>query len=229
MAIILQIETATPVCSVAIAKDGKLIAFKEILKENSHSSLITVMIDELLKELGLTPKQLDAIAVSKGPGSYTGLRIGASVAKGMCYALDIPLIAISTLKALAWGIREEYGNNANTLYCPMIDARRMEVYATIVDADLHAIIEDVPVILDDNSFSELLKENTIVFAGDGSEKSKTVLTSQNARFIDTLASARWMCELSESAYQSKTFADTAYFAPFYLKEFQTTVPRKKVL
>jgi len=228
MAIILQIETATPVCSVALAIEGKCVAFKELIKENSHSSLVTVMIEELLKEQKLTPKQLDAVAVSMGPGSYTGLRIGASVAKGMCYALEIPLIAVSTLKAMAWGIRETYGIKTNTLYCPMIDARRMEVYATIVDAELQAILEDVPVILDDSSFSEFLNDNTIVFAGDGCEKSKIVITSQNAKFIDILASARWMCELSENSYQLKTFADTAYFAPFYLKEFQTTVPRKKV-
>ena len=228
MAIILQIETATPVCSVALAIEGKCVAFKELIKENSHSSLVTVMIEELLKEQKLTPKQLDAVAVSMGPGSYTGLRIGASVAKGMCYALEIPLIAVSTLKAMAWGIRETYGIKTNTLYCPMIDARRMEVYATIVDAELQAILEDVPVILDDSSFSEFLNDNTIVFAGDGCEKSKIVITSQNSKFIDILASARWMCELSENSYKLKNFADTAYFAPFYLKEFQTTVPRKKV-
>ena len=228
MAIILQIETATPVCSVALAIDGKCIAFKELVKENSHSSLVTVMIDELLHEQNITTKHLDAIAVSKGPGSYTGLRIGASVAKGMCYALEIPLIAISTLKEMAWGIRETYGKQQNTLYCPMIDARRMEVYASVVDANLDARIEDIPVILDEQSFSELLVANTIVFAGDGSEKAKTVLTNKNALFIDTLASSRWMYELAEQAYQIKDFTDTAYFAPFYLKEFQTTVPRKKV-
>ena len=228
MAIILQIETATPVCSVALAIDGKCVAFKELIKENSHSSLLTVMIDELLQEQGLIPQQLDAIAVSKGPGSYTGLRIGASVAKGLCYAMDKPLIVISTLKAIAWSIRETFGIKNNTLYCPMIDARRMEVYATIVDCDLNAIMEDVAVLLDEQTFSDLLKENTIIFAGDGSEKSKTILTSPNAKFVNTLASARWMCELAEKAFQEKVFADTAYFAPFYLKEFQTTVPRKKL-
>ena len=228
MATILQIETATPICSIAIGLDGKCLAFKEIKKENSHSSLVTVMIDELLKQENITPSQLDAIAISMGPGSYTGLRIGASVAKGMCYALGIPLIAISTLKAMAWGIREAHGNKPNTLYCPMIEARRMEVYASVYDSEMNTILADTAIILDNQSFVDLLQEKTIIFAGDGSIKAKTQITNTNARFIETEASAQWMCELSENAYHENAFANTAYFAPFYLKEFQTTQPRKKV-
>ena len=228
MAIILHIETATPVCSVAIGIDGKCISFKEVVKENSHSSLLTVMIDELLKEQNLLPNDLQAIAVSNGPGSYTGLRIGASVAKGMSYALDIPVITVSTLKAMAWGIRESFGKNQNTLYCPMIDARRMEVYASMVDENLQTTMEDIPVILDEQTFVDILANKIVVFAGDGSIKAKSVILHENARFIEVQASARWMCELLEQAYKVQTFADTAYFTPFYLKEFQTTVPRKKV-
>jgi len=228
MATILQIETATPICSIAIGLDGKCLAFKEIKKENSHSSLLTVMIDDLLKQQQITPSQLDAIAISMGPGSYTGLRIGTSVAKGMCYALGIPLIAISTLKAMAWGIREAYGKTPNTLYCPMIEARRMEVYASVYDSEMNAILADTAIILDNQSFMDLLEEKTIIFAGDGSIKAKTQLTNTNALFIETEASSQWMCELSENAYHEKAFADTAYFVPFYLKEFQTTQPRKKV-
>lgn len=228
MAIILHIETATPVCSVALGVDGKCIAFKEVVKENSHSSLLTVMIDELLKSQKFSIKDLQAIAVSNGPGSYTGLRIGASVAKGMSYALDIPIITVSTLKAMAWGIREIFGKQQSTLYCPMIDARRMEVYASMVDENLQTILEDIPVILDEQTFATILANKTIVFAGDGSTKAQSIITHANAQFIDVQASARWMCELSELAYKEQTFADTAYFTPFYLKEFQTTVPRKKV-
>jgi tRNA threonylcarbamoyladenosine biosynthesis protein TsaB len=129
---------------------------------------------------------------------------------------------------MAWGMRESYGKKENTLFCPMIDARRMEVYARIVDTDLHTILEDSPVILDENSFQELLLQNTIVFAGDGSMKTKTVIMNPNAVYIETQASSRWMCELAANAYREQAFADTAYFAPLYLKEFQTTVPRKKV-
>lgn len=228
MAIILQIETATPVCSVALAIDGNCVSYKEVVKENSHSSLLTVMIEELLHEQNLKPSQLDAVAVSMGPGSYTGLRIGVSVAKGMCYALNIPLIAISTLKALAWGMRNSHGKSSDTLFCPMIDARRMEVYAIVVDNELEPIMHDSAIILDEQSFSDLLQKQTVVFAGDGSMKASTLITDPKACFIETLASARWMCALSETAFQEKSFADTAYFTPFYLKEFQTTVPRKKV-
>jgi tRNA threonylcarbamoyladenosine biosynthesis protein TsaB len=228
MAILLHIETATPVCSIALGIDGNCVSYKELVKENSHSSLVTVMIDELLKEQGLTTAQLNAVAISYGPGSYTGLRIGTSVAKGMCYALDIPLIAISTLKSMAWGMRQTYGGDQNTLYCPMIDARRMEVYASIVNAGLVSVLDDSAVILDEHSFEALLQNKTIVFAGDGSIKAKTVITNDNAFFIETQASSCWMCELAANAYREQAFADTAYFTPFYLKEFQTTVPRKKV-
>jgi tRNA threonylcarbamoyladenosine biosynthesis protein TsaB len=229
MAKILCIETATQVCSVAIAHEGSCLRYKEITKENAHSSLLTVMIQELMEETGVKPTDFSAVAVSMGPGSYTGLRIGASVAKGMCYALKIPLIAVSTLKAIAWGTRYSFGSSLqDVLFCPMIDARRMEVYTALFDADLQVLEPDKALILTPESFDESFQKYTVVFSGDGSVKTKTILTNQNAVYSDVLASARWMVSLADEAYQTKQFADTAYFVPYYLKEFQTTTPRKKV-
>lgn len=228
MALILNIDTATPVCSVALSKDGICIGFKELVKENSHSSLLTVMIEELLQECNVDVSSLHAVSVSYGPGSYTGLRIGVSVAKGMCYALQIPLIAVSTLQTIAYGIKKESGDNAETLFCPMIDARRMEVYTALYNDHLDVLIPDQALILDEHSFREQVKSQKIICAGDGSEKAKTVLTHPNFTFVSTLASARWMCELAKLKYDKQQFEDVAYFTPFYLKEFQTTVPRKKI-
>jgi len=184
------------------------------------------MIQDMLREQGLTIGQLDAVAISKGPGSYTGLRIGTSVAKGICYALGKPLVAVPTLQSIAAGMKALHG--APAVFCPMIDARRMEVYMAIYDNDLNEIHEVVPQILDDNSPSLFAKYDSICFAGDGSQKAKAVLPLANAAWLDVQASARWMCGLAHERFVDEKIENTAYFTPFYLKEFQATTPRKKV-
>ena len=220
MSCILNIETATKVCSVAIGRDGELIALKETNKEKSHSSVITLLIQEVLKKAGIVLSDLDAIAVSRGPGSYTGLRIGVSTAKGLCYSLDKPLIAISTLQAMARG-RVENKSNIPILYCPMIDARRMEVYTAFYDADNNEVRKPGADIIDKNSYANILDKNKVVFFGDGAAKCKATLSHHaNAIFVDdVLPSARNMIPLSEKAFNDQQFEDVAYFEPYYLKDF----------
>lgn len=220
MALILNLETATTVCSVALAKDGQLLFVKEINGEYTHAENLTRFADTVLQETGYTLKQLDAIAISKGPGSYTGLRIGVSTAKGLCYALDKPLIAINTLQHSAFACSLQYGEK-NDLFCPMIDARRMEVYCAIYDKNNQSIRPTAAEIIDERSFSELLKKQVIYFFGDGAEKCKPVLSGDvNAVFIDHLyPSAAHMIQLSELGYVQQQFEDIAYFEPFYLKDF----------
>lgn len=227
MAIILHIETATPVCSVALGIDGQCVGFKEIEKENSHSSLVTVMIEQLLKDHNIITTQLQAIAVSKGPGSYTGLRIGASVAKGMCYALDIPLIAISTLESIAKGAQLGVNCNQNMLICPMIDARRQEVYTALFDEKMNRLTDDKPLILDEHSFVDTIAGKILILCGDGSKKAGEIMKTVPFIQSNTTASARWMVEIGEQMFKTQSFENTAYFAPFYLKEFITTTPRKR--
>lgn len=226
MAYIINIETATHICSVALSENGKTVALKESHEDKTHAELLSVFIDEILKENNLTPQDLSAIAFSKGPGSYTGLRIGLSVAKGLCYGLNIPLISIPTLTAMAIGAKL---SKTNTDYlCPMIDARRMEVYTSIFDKN-NNIIEDVHAkIIDTESFGEILKENSIAFFGTGSEKCKEMIQSENALFIDhAFISAKFMSELSYQKFIEEDVEDVAYFEPFYLKEFQAIKSTKK--
>ena len=214
MALILLIETATEVCSVAIANDNEILAIKETTGGNSHSANLITYIEEVLKQAGKTLQQLDAVAVSKGPGSYTGLRIGVSTAKGLCYGLDIPLISVDTLKAMAWGASN--GNDADVLYCPMIDARRMEVYAAIYDKN-NIIVRDVSAdIVNDTIYSEYLDNNTILFFGNGADKCKDILLAHpNAKFLDdNLASAGKMIAIAADKYRQQQFEDVAYFEPF---------------
>ncbi|MBL7884858.1 MAG: tRNA (adenosine(37)-N6)-threonylcarbamoyltransferase complex dimerization subunit type 1 TsaB [Bacteroidia bacterium] len=219
MALILNIETATTVCSVSIAKDGKLIAFKEQGGEYSHAENLTVFIQDVLQQANVQLIELNAIAVSKGPGSYTGLRIGVSAAKGLCYALEIPLIAINTLEHLSLLVSEN--EKKDVLYCPMIDARRMEVYCSVFKKNGECILPTCAKIIDENSFEDILKINTLFYFGDGAEKCKAVLSNnKNAIFIkDIFTSAKSMVKLSEQAYANKLFEDVAYFEPFYLKDF----------
>lgn len=223
MALIMCLETATKNCSVAINKDGSLLAYKEEVSENySHSEQLIPFIQSVLIDQQLELSDLDAIAVSKGPGSYTGLRIGVSIAKGLCYSLGIPLLAHSTLEAMAKGMAEKIPGK---VYCPMIDARRMEVYAALFKEEKQ-LTNIEACIVDENSFFEDLAENEILFFGDGADKCQQLITHKNASFIsDVYPSAKDMVALSESAFQHKRFEDVAYFEPFYLKDFVASVKK----
>ena len=216
MAYILNIETATTNCSVSVAKDGKTIALKEDYDNGySHAEKLHIYIDEVLKEAKIEKQQLDAIAVSKGPGSYTGLRIGVSAAKGLCFALEVPLISVSTLEALAHQVEAESG-----LIVPMLDARRLEVYSAIFNSDYQEVRAIEAQVLDENSFSEYLKDNKVYFIGNGVKKTMDLIKSEKAVFIEEkLPSANEMSALSFEAYKKSNIQDVAYFEPFYLKDF----------
>ena len=232
MALILNLETATTVCSVSLAKDGKLIALKELNGDYSHAENLTLFIEDVLLQAKIKISEIDAVAVSKGPGSYTGLRIGVSTAKGLCYSLDKPFIAVDTLKYLALALSssatagrssraESRDAEQSTLFCPMLDARRMEVYCAIYDSSGKEIRPTAAEIIDEHSFSDILKTNKVVFFGDGSAKCKETFShNPNAIFIDDVVpSAKDMIALSEQAFNDKQFEDVAYFEPFYLKDF----------
>ena len=215
MAYILNLETATKNCSVSLAKEGKTIFCKEMAEEGySHAERLHVFIEEILKENAINFNQIDAIAVSKGPGSYTGLRIGVSAAKGLCYAAGIPLIAVDTLAVLANQVQV-----ADGLIVPMIDARRMEVYSAVFDASHKKISEVKAEILSLESYNETSEK--VYFIGDCQEKCKTVLTKDNFIFLSEIVypSANEMSKLSYEKFQNKEFEDVAYFEPFYLKDF----------
>jgi len=237
MALILCIETATDICSVALFRDENILGIKESAIRNVHSAMLTVFIDEIAKESLTTLKELDAIAVSMGPGSYTGLRIGVATAKGLCYALDKPLIAVPTLQAMAAGMNvvmtpplhpspsrggaEEKSSRIPDLICPMIDARRMEVYCAVYDLSFAEVAGTKAEIVNESSFSELLAKHCIVFAGDGADKCKQSLGNhENAKFMDGFqASARYMIGFAEKKIKEKQFENLAYFEPYYLKDF----------
>ena len=222
MSYILNIETATKNCSVAIAKDGKTILCKEMAEEGySHAEKLHVFINEILNEIEISCNDLSAVAVSQGPGSYTGLRIGVSAAKGLCYALDIPLIAIDTLEVLASQVKV-----ANGIIIPMIDARRMEVYSAIFDSKLNKIREVQAEIIEEDSFSTI--DLPIYFVGDCASKCKTVLTKENFIFLEDkiFPSANEMSALSYEKFKNNDTVDVAYFEPYYLKDFVGTFPKK---
>ena len=219
---ILNIETATKNCSVALAKEGKTIFSKEIAEEGySHAERLHVFIEEIIKEAGITLQDLSAVAVSQGPGSYTGLRIGVSAAKGLSYALDIPLIAVDTLQALASQV-----TISNGLIIPMIDARRMEVYSAVFASNYERKREVLAEIITENSFEDL--EGTVYFVGDSAEKCKTVLRKDNFVFLDEIVypSAKEMSPLSFEKFKKSDTVDVAYFEPYYLKDFMITTPNK---
>lgn len=222
MEYILNIETATKNCSVALAKEGKTIICKEIAEEGySHAERLHVFIEEIIKEAGITLKDLAAIAVSQGPGSYTGLRIGVSAAKGLCFALDIPLIAVDTLQTLASQVTISSG-----LIVPMIDARRMEVYSAIFTPAFENKRAVLAEIITENSFSDI--QETLYFVGDCAEKCKPVLTKENFVFLDEIKypSANEMSFLSFRKYKKNDTVDVAYFEPYYLKDFLITTSKK---
>lgn len=220
MALLLHLETATTMCSVALSQEGKLLDIIELNAGFTHAENLVAFCDQLIKKCGFTFQQLDAVVVSKGPGSYTGLRIGVAAAKGFCYALNIPLISINTLQQLAKQVLLQHTTEA-TLLCPMIDARRMEVYCAFYDLKAKEIQETKAEIINENSFRELLDKHKIVFFGDGAAKCKSILSGDhNALFLDdVIPSARYMISLAEEKYAQQKFEDVAYFEPFYLKEF----------
>lgn len=227
MAVILSIETSAMSCSACASVDGELIVNRIKPDGRNHSELLGVFIDEIITELENKNLKLDAVAVSAGPGSYTGLRIGVSTAKGICYGYDIPLISIPTLQLIANTAEKE--SKIEGTYIPMIDARRMEVYTAKYKAG-KVISDEVALIVDETSYREELTTETLVFCGDGSGKCKDVITSNNAQFVDdVIATAENMIPLAENAFNNQEFVDLAYFEPNYLKAFQTTVSKKNVL
>ena len=236
MALILSIETGTDICSVALSNDGELMALRESSEGRDHAKKVAVFVDELLKETGVQPADLDAIAVGKGPGSYTGLRIGVSFAKGMCYALNIPLIAVGSLDALVQVAREDYDagiidveesdwNRASL--CPMVDARRMEVYTQIFDTNGAPQSDVSAEIISEETFADIRSNGKLVIFGNGAQKCCEVLS--DALYISVTPSARGIVALAEQAFQNNQFEDIAYFEPFYLKDFIVIPSKKKLL
>lgn len=228
MCTLLAIETSTPVCSCVLSCDGKILINKENYEGRSHASLIGLFVHEIMEHVRKQDILLDAIAISSGPGSYTGLRIGVSEAKGLSYGLGIPMIAIPTARIMASMMRKKV--DEGMLLCPMIDARRMEVYATFFDRSLHVVRETSADIVDGNSYKALLEKQRILFFGNGAEKCRSVITHPNALFVDDVHPlASEMVPLAEEAFAEKTFVDVAYFEPFYLKEFVATIPKNKII
>ena len=233
MAKILCIETSTNVCSTALSINGKSLFSETEHSANSHAAMLTLLIEKVMKNAETDISEIDAVAVSSGPGSYTGLRIGVSTAKGICYALEKPLIALSSLNIIAHQaiiMHNDIINRENLLLCPMIDARRMEVYTALFDKNLNQIEDVNAMIISEKSFSSLLEKQKIAFLGNGAEKCKELINSNNAIFFDDiypLASA--MAKPVYKLFSNNVFEDTAYFEPFYLKDFIATVPKIKVL
>jgi tRNA threonylcarbamoyladenosine biosynthesis protein TsaB len=234
MATILCIETTTEVCSAALVKNGTVADFREDLSGLNHSRLLTVFIDKLLKSNNLKASTLDAVAVSKGPGSYTGLRIGVSVAKGICYGAALPLITVCPLEAMANYVVQQQIDpkslSGENFFIPMIDARRMEVYTAVFNQSMEKLQDVSATVIDENSFSEFTEKGTLWLFGNGSAKCREALKNGNIRFIDGIyASAKHMAPLANTAFLKKQFADLAYFEPFYLKDFIATAPKNSVL
>lgn len=227
MSCILHIETSTTVCSVAVSEDGQNIFVKEDFQGPSHATLLGGFVDEALSLIDSHAIPLDAVAVSCGPGSYTGLRIGVSMAKGICYGRDVPLIGISTLETLAVPVLLYHELPDDALICPMIDARRMEVYVAIYDRALNVVRETSADVIDENSYLEFLDKHPVYFFGNGAAKCSGKITHPNAHFIaDIHPLAKMMFPLAEKAMAHHRFEDVAYFEPFYLKEFIATIPKK---
>ena len=228
------IETATNLCSVALCSSSEVISVKESSDSRSHASMLTVLIDEILKENKIRIMDLEAVAVGKGPGSYTGLRIGVSVAKGLAFAASIPLIGVETTVSMYWGMEQRInsitGDRKNTLLCPMIDARRMEVYYAIYDHAGKVVKEIAAEVITEKTFAEIPAASAIIFFGDGASKCREVIKRDNAYFEDDFRiSASQMQKPVYQAVAGRHFEDVAYFEPFYLKDFITSIPRKNIL
>ncbi|MDN3205482.1 tRNA (adenosine(37)-N6)-threonylcarbamoyltransferase complex dimerization subunit type 1 TsaB [Algoriphagus sediminis] len=227
MALILSIETSTTVCSVALHREGELLQLNETDEKNAHSLKLMPFVEQCLKGENLSVQDLEAISVSSGPGSYTGLRIGVSTAKGLAYALDLPIIGVSAMESLA---KQVFNNGVETGHIiPVLDARRMEVYFQVFDSSLSEIGETGSLVLEQSSFSNLLNEGPVYFVGDGIAKTKELIDSQNTVFVDGSISAREMGEIAWKKLQRQEFEDTAYFVPNYLKEFKVLKSKKNLL
>jgi tRNA threonylcarbamoyladenosine biosynthesis protein TsaB len=231
---IICLETSTPVCSVALCDSRGTVALKENSEDKSHASRLTVFIEELLSGAGIRARDLDAVAVSKGPGSFTGLRIGVSTAKGIAYAASIPLIGIETTISMFHGIgeslRKKYGLDNKSLFVPMLDARRMEVYYSILTSEGKTIKEITAEIIDERSFTDIPDSVRILIFGDGASKCRQVLKRDNIFFADEFRiSAGYMYEPAFKSLRERHFEDIAYFEPFYLKDFITSRPKKNIL
>lgn len=254
---ILCLETSTAVCSVALVENGNVVALRESLDGQNHAEKITLFIDEVMKEAGIAYKDLDAVATSMGPGSYTGLRIGVSTAKGLCYAMEKPLIAIDTLAAMAHGFNvaetqrgkvtelmvgvnsqsqsqgqgQGQSQQPTAILCPMIDARRMEVYTAFFNEKLERTSETEALVIDENSFMELKQNNNLYLFGDGADKLAALFQNdENITVVEKFhCSAAYMAKLADEAFTNKQFVDTAYFEPFYLKNFVPGMPKVKGL
>lgn len=234
MPYILNIETATQVCSVGLSDGSKILALRESYEKNIHAAKVTVFAEEVCKEAGVEYKDLDAVAVSMGPGSYTGLRIGVSAAKGFCFALDIPLISVPTLQSMALGAANATSGKSaekkKELLCPMIDARRMEVYTAIFDIESNFVQLTEALIIDARSFDDWLKGHSMYFFGDGAEKCRDILEPKGMIYIDNIhPTAMSMALISSQKLENEDFEDVAYFEPFYLKDFIAGKPKVKGL
>ena len=219
---IILIETSTALCSVALAEEGNIVAYRESSAPKAHASLTAVFIQEMLSERGLTTADCDAVCVSMGPGSYTGLRVGVSTAKGLCFGSGKPLLAVGTLDTLV-----AQADSDARFIIPMVDARRMEVYTAVFENGTQ-LTETAPVIIDENSFAEYLEQGPCLFIGDGAGKCADVIRHPNASFCQCWPKASSMLSPAAAAYKEKRFEDVAYFEPFYLKEFVATVSKKKL-
>lgn len=229
MAVILNIETSTEVCSVALTSEGQVLDHRENYEGQTHATLLSQYVKEMLEYARTREMKIDAIAVSIGPGSYTGLRIGLSEAKGLAFGLQVPLIGVNTLQLMTVGTMfNHFIEEDNVLYVPMIDARRMEVYTAAYNAALEPVVAPQAMILDENSFADLLEQGyTLVVMGNGSDKARQVLTHDRVRFIGGIKPvAVEMLALAEKAWREQQFLDVAYSTPLYLKEFQATKPKR---
>jgi tRNA threonylcarbamoyladenosine biosynthesis protein TsaB len=215
MAIILNIDTAINSASLCLSKEAQSLQFALNSNQQDHASWLHLAIKKIIADAGLRVKDLKAIAVTIGPGSYTGLRVGLSAAKGFCFALDIPLISINTLEMMADAVKNEEAD----LFCPVIDARRMEVFMAVYNKDMETIINPCAMIVKENSFDSLLASGKVIFSGNGSEKTRKINFHPNALFKNSTTTAADMVRLSEDKFVQKKFSDTAYTEPFYIKEF----------
>lgn len=226
---LLHIDTTTDICSVAVSQNNKLIDCLEDTNDRKHANILTIFIEQILKNNNISLAQVSGIVISEGPGSYTGLRIGSSTAKGLCYSLNIPLIAINTLKALSF-MAIKANNNTNALYAPMIDARRMEVYSALYTQQQLEILPVKATIVDEYLFKDFIEQQTVYFFGNGALKCITILNHKNFVFIDKVySSAKNLIELGYAAYLNQQFSDIAYFEPNYIKNFEPNIYKKLIL
>lgn len=230
MANILNIETSTDVCSIALAREGEVILHHEEYEGKSHATVLNDFIEDAIRYIRSREIRTDAVAVSIGPGSYTGLRIGLSEAKGLCFGWGVPLIGVNTLQLLTVSAMFRHFFDDEVLYAPMIDARRKEVYTAVYDNALNEVMPAQAKILDENSFADLLQQHKLVFMGNGSDKCRDIVKHGNAIYCPGIKPvALDMVALSERAFRNSQFLDTAYSTPLYLKEFQATTPKNKVI